>query len=140
LRSIAEMTQTSLAEPSASERGAIEMRACVLREPGRPVAVYTVGRAPPRRGEVLVRVAAAGVCHSDLHLADGALGPGRAPIVLGHEGAGVVEAVGEGVAGVGVGDHVAFCFVPSCGLCAACRAGRRTLCEPAGSNGVAGML
>jgi S-(hydroxymethyl)glutathione dehydrogenase / alcohol dehydrogenase len=117
-----------------------EMRAAVLREPGRPVAVETVLLEPPRRGEVLVRIAAAGVCHSDLHLADGALGPGRAPIVLGHEGAGVVEAVGEGVAGVGVGDHVAFCFVPSCGLCAACRAGRRTLCEPAGSKGVAGML
>ncbi len=120
--------------------GVIEMRAAVLREAGRPVATETVLLAAPRRGEVLVRVAAAGVCHSDVHLADGALGPGRWPMVLGHEGAGVVEAVGEGVVDVAPGDHVAFCFVPSCGACRACRSGRRTLCETAGRNGVGGML
>jgi len=120
--------------------GVIEMRAAVLREPGRPVSTETVLLAPPRRGEVLVRVAAAGVCHSDVHLADGALGPGRWPMVLGHEGAGVVAAVGEDVIDVAVGDHVAFCFVPSCGACRPCRAGRRTLCETAARNGVAGML
>ena len=94
----------------------------------------------PRRGEVLVRVAAAGVCRSDVHLADGTLGERRWPMVLGHEGAGVVEAVGDEVTGVAPGDRVAFCFVPSCGRCWACRAGRRTLCEPAGRNGRAGML
>jgi S-(hydroxymethyl)glutathione dehydrogenase / alcohol dehydrogenase len=120
--------------------GVIEMRAAVLREAGRPVATEPVLLAPPRRGEVLVKVAAAGVCHSDVHLADGALGAGRWPMVLGHEGAGVVEAVGEGVAEVAPGDHVAFCFVPSCGACRACRSGRRTLCETAARNGVAGML
>jgi len=126
--------------PEVKASGVIEMRAAVLREPGRPVATETVLLAPPRRGEVLVRVAAAGVCHSDLHLADGSLGGGRWPMVLGHEGAGVVEAVGEGVIDVAVGDHVAFCFVPSCGSCRACRAGRRTLCETAARNGVAGTL
>ena len=67
---------------------------------------------PPRAGEVLVRVAAAGVCHSDVHLADGELGDGRWPMVLGHEGAGVVEAVGRASTHVAPGDHVAFCFVP----------------------------
>ena len=118
----------------------LEMRAVVLREPGRPVGVETVTLAPPRRGEVLVRVAAAGVCHSDVHLADGRLGAGRWPMVLGHEGAGVVEAVGEGVDALSIGDHVAFCFVPACGFCPACRAGRRTLCETAGRFGVTGML
>jgi Zn-dependent alcohol dehydrogenase len=118
----------------------IEMRAVVLREPARAVEVERVLLAPPRRGEVLVRVAAAGVCHSDVHLADGLLGPGRWPMVLGHEGAGVVEAVGEGVIDLAPGDHVAFCFVPACGACPACRAGRRTLCETAGRHGVAGML
>jgi S-(hydroxymethyl)glutathione dehydrogenase / alcohol dehydrogenase len=118
----------------------IEMRAAVLREPGRPVEVERVLLAPPRRGEVLVRVAAAGVCHSDVHLAEGRLGPGRWPMVLGHEGAGVVEAVGEDVIDVAAGDHVAFCFVPACGACPACRAGRRTLCETAARHGVAGML
>ena len=74
----------------------VQMRACVLREPG-AVATETVSLAAPRAGEVRVRIAAAGVCHSDLHLADGKLGDGRWPIVLGHEGAGVVDAVGEGV-------------------------------------------
>jgi S-(hydroxymethyl)glutathione dehydrogenase / alcohol dehydrogenase len=129
--------------PAADDRlagAALEMRAAVLREPGRPVALETVRLEPPRRGEVLVRVAAAGVCHSDVHLADGRLGPGRWPMVLGHEGAGVVEAVGPGVEGLAIGDHVAFCFVPACGACGACRAGRRTLCETAGQFGVAGML
>jgi S-(hydroxymethyl)glutathione dehydrogenase/alcohol dehydrogenase len=132
----------SRARPAAAvDAGAgLEMRAAVLREPGRPVAVETVLLSPPRRGEVLVRVVAAGVCHSDLHLAEGRLGAGRWPMVLGHEGAGVVEAVGEGVDAVSIGDHVAFCFVPACGACGACRAGRRTLCETAARSGVAGTL
>jgi S-(hydroxymethyl)glutathione dehydrogenase/alcohol dehydrogenase len=118
----------------------LQMRAVVLREPGRPVAVQTVLLEPPRRGEVLVRVVAAGVCHSDVHLADGLLGEGRWPMVLGHEGAGIVQAVGDAVDAVAPGDHVAFCFVPSCGLCEACRSGRRTLCQPAARNTVAGTL
>ncbi len=118
----------------------IETRAAVLREPGRPVAVETVVLKPPRRGEVRVRVAAAGVCHSDVHLADGLLGDGRWPMVLGHEGAGVVDAVGEGVTEIAPGDHVAFCFVPSCGSCGPCRSGRRTLCEVAGVSLLAGTM
>jgi S-(hydroxymethyl)glutathione dehydrogenase/alcohol dehydrogenase len=126
--------------PAAGVTTALEMRACVLREPGQPVTVEPVTLEPPRTGEVLVRIAAAGVCHSDVHLADGRLGPGRWPMVLGHEGAGVVEAVGEGVSGLAPGDHVVFCLVPSCGLCPACRSGRRTLCEPVGRNSVAGTL
>jgi S-(hydroxymethyl)glutathione dehydrogenase / alcohol dehydrogenase len=126
--------------PRPSVADPIEMAAVVLREPGRPVAVETVLLSGPRRGEVLVRVVAAGVCHSDVHLADGLLGTGRWPMVLGHEGAGVVAAVGEGVDDVAVGDRVAFCFVPSCGYCRMCRAGRRTLCEIAARNGVAGTL
>jgi S-(hydroxymethyl)glutathione dehydrogenase / alcohol dehydrogenase len=120
--------------------GVIETRAAVLRQPGRPVEIETVLLEPPRRGEVRVRVAAAGVCHSDVHLADGLLGEGRWPMVLGHEGAGVVDAVGEGVTELAPGDHVAFCFVPACGACGPCRAGRRTLCESARSNLVAGTM
>ena len=118
----------------------MRVRAAVLHEPGAPLVVEEVELAPPKAHEVLVRVAAAGVCHSDLHLAEGALGEGRWPIVLGHEGAGVVEAVGEGVTHVAPGDRVGFSFVPSCRECAACLAGRFTMCEPAGVNGVAGML
>ncbi len=121
-------------------RSHLQMRAAVLREPGRPVAVEEVLLDPPRRDEVLVRVAAAGVCHSDVHLADGVLGDGRWPIVLGHEGAGVVQAVGEDVDELALGDHVVFCMVPSCGVCSACRAGRRTLCKPAGRSSFAGTL
>ena len=115
------------------------MRAVVLREPG-DVRVEEVHLAPPRAGEVLVRVAACGICHSDVHLADGSLGAGRWPMVLGHEGAGTVEAVGDGVVHVEPGDRVVFCMIPSCGTCSACRAGRPTLCGPAGDAGFRGAL
>ena len=115
------------------------MRAVVLREPG-DVRVEEVTLAPPKAGEVLVRIAACGVCHSDLHLADGNLGDGRWPMVLGHEGAGTVEAVGEGVVHVAPGDRVMLCMIPSCGACAACRAGRPTFCGPAGKASVRGTL
>ena len=116
------------------------MRAVVLREPGRPVTVEEVELDPPKAGEVLVRVAAAAVCHSDVRLSDGELGDGRWPMVLGHEGAGVIETVGEGVMHLSPGDHVAFSFVPACRGCRFCLAGRPNLCEPAGRNAVAGML
>lgn len=116
------------------------IRAAVLREPGSPVRVEDVELDPPEAGEVLVRVAAAGVCHSDVCLADGELGDGRWPMVLGHEGAGVVEAVGDGVAHVAPGDHVGFCIVPACRECAECLRGRPNLCIPAGRNSVRGVL
>jgi S-(hydroxymethyl)glutathione dehydrogenase/alcohol dehydrogenase len=116
------------------------MRAAVLHEPGEPLVVEEVELDPPKAGEVLVKVAAAGVCHSDLHLADGALGRGRWPIVLGHEGAGIVHAVGEGVTSVAVGQPIGFSFVPSCRACTACRAGRFNLCAPAAVNGRRGTL
>ncbi|MEO5632310.1 Zn-dependent alcohol dehydrogenase [Gaiella sp.] len=117
----------------------MRMRAAVLHEPGH-VVVEEVELDSPRAGEVLVKVAAAGVCHSDLHLVDGHLGDGRWPMVLGHEGAGVVEAVGEGVTHVVVGDPVGFSFVPSCRKCPACLAGRFNMCGPAGTNGAKGAL
>ena len=125
---------------TSSNATELTIRACVLREPGRPVGVETVTLEPPRASEVLVRIVAAGVCHSDVRLADGGLGAGRWPMVLGHEGAGVVEAVGAGVGGLAAGDHVVLSLVPSCGRCAACRSGRRTLCEPVGDSSFAGML
>jgi len=118
----------------------IEVRAAVLHEAGAPLSVETIGLDPPGAGEVLVRVAAAGVCHSDVRLADGDLGDGRWPTVLGHEGAGVVEAVGPGVGTVAPGDRVAFCFVPACRACGACGAGRFNLCETAAEHAWAGTL
>lgn len=118
----------------------MRIRAAVLRAPGLPVSVEEVELDPPRAGEVLVRVAAAGVCHSDVRLADGELGPDRWPMVLGHEGAGVVEEVGAGVTHVAPGDHVAFCFVPACRACRFCLAGKPNLCEPAALNALRGTL
>jgi S-(hydroxymethyl)glutathione dehydrogenase/alcohol dehydrogenase len=118
----------------------MRIRAAVLHHPGRPVTVEQVELDPPRAREVLVRVAAAGVCHSDLRYADGELGPGRWPMVLGHEGAGVVETVGPGVTHVAPGDHVAFCFVPACRACRYCLAGKPNLCEVVARYGAAGML
>src|SRR5262249_43929668 len=118
----------------------MRIRAAVLHEPGRPVAVEEVELDGPKAGEVLVRVAAAGGCHSDGHLADGVLGGGRWPMVLGHEGAGVVERVGEGVTHVTPGDRVAFCFVPACDACRFCLAGKSNLCGLAGENAVRGTL
>ena len=115
-------------------------RAAVLHAYGAALEVCEIELGPPGPGEVLVRVAAAGVCHTDLHLADGHLGAGRHPMVLGHEGAGVVEEAGEGVTHVAAGDRVAFCFVPSCGACGACAAGRRNLCEVAAANAWAGTM
>jgi Zn-dependent alcohol dehydrogenase len=118
----------------------MRIQASVLHTYGQPLEVCELELDPPGPGEVLVRVAAAGICHSDLHLADGHLGPGRHPMVLGHEGAGIVERVGEDVNHVAPGDPVAFCLVPACGRCRACAAGRRTLCETAAAAAWAGTL
>jgi S-(hydroxymethyl)glutathione dehydrogenase / alcohol dehydrogenase len=118
----------------------MRIRAAVLSEPRQPLVIEEVELAPPRDDEVLVRVAAAGVCHSDVRLADGELGAGRWPMVMGHEGAGVVEAVGAAVTHVAPGDHVGFCIVPACRACAECTAGRFHLCLPAGENGPRGVL
>ena len=87
-----------------------------------------------------MRVVAAGVCHSDVRYANGELGEGHWPIILGHEGAGVVEEVGEGVTHVEPGDHVAFCFVPACRACRYCLAGKPNLCEVVAEHGAKGML
>ena len=90
------------------------MRAAVLWERGQPLSVEDVELDPPGAGEVLVEIKAAGVCHSDLHPARGDW-PLRTPLVLGHEGAGVVQEVGSGVTRVKPGDHIVFCWAPACG-------------------------
>ena len=106
----------------------MRMRAAVLEEFGQPLAVQEVDLADPRAGEVLVRLVACGVCHTDLYTASGADPSGYAPAVLGHEGAGVVEAVGEGVSSLSPGDHVVTLFSPQCGECVHCRDPRTNLC------------
>jgi NDMA-dependent alcohol dehydrogenase len=106
----------------------MKIQAAVFYEPGRPFVVETLDLEPPRAGEVLIKVAAAGVCHSDWHLMTGAT-KHATPVVPGHEGAGVVEAVGPGVSRVKPGDHVALSWAPSCGECFYCLDDRPSLCE-----------
>ncbi len=103
-------------------------RAAVLWEQRAPLSVEPVELEPPGPGEVLVEVKAAGVCHSDLHPACGDW-PARTPLVLGHEGAGIVREVGPAVSQVSIGDHVVFCWAPACGTCPSCLAGRPVLCD-----------
>ena len=105
------------------------MRASVLFEQGKPLSVEELELEPPRTGEVLVRMAASGVCHSCLHAADGSWKGVPVPIVLGDEGAGVVEEVGPGVDELEPGDHVILSWAPTCGRCHYCVIGRPNLCE-----------
>jgi S-(hydroxymethyl)glutathione dehydrogenase / alcohol dehydrogenase len=106
----------------------MKIRAAVLEEFGRPLVVQEVDLADPGPGEVLVRLHACGVCHTDMYTASGVDPSGYAPTVLGHEGAGVVERVGEGVSLVGEGDHVVTLFSPQCGDCVHCRSLLTNLC------------
>ena len=106
----------------------MRMRAAVLEEFGRPLVVQELELGEPRAGEVLVRLVACGVCHTDLYTASGVDPSGYAPAVLGHEGAGVVERVGEGVASLSPGDHVITLFSPQCGECMHCLDPRTNLC------------
>src|SRR5712664_14624 len=105
------------------------MRASVLFEQRTPLKVEDVELEAPRAGEVRVRMAASGVCHSCLHAADGSWKGVPVPIVLGDEGAGVVEAVGPSTQGLTVGDHVILSWAPTCGRCHYCVIGRPNLCE-----------
>src|SRR5918911_1172142 len=106
----------------------MNINAAILWEQGAPLSVEAASLGGPRAGEVLVEVRAAGVCHSDLHPARGEW-PVRTPLVLGHEGAGVVREVGEGVKTFKPGDHVVFCWAPPCGVCPPCKEGRPVLCD-----------
>ncbi len=106
----------------------MRIRAAVLEEFGSPLAVQDVELAGPGPGEVLVRLLACGVCHTDLYTASGADPSGYAPCVLGHEGCGTVEAVGDGVTSVAPGDRVVTLFSPQCGECVHCRSPKTNLC------------
>jgi S-(hydroxymethyl)glutathione dehydrogenase/alcohol dehydrogenase len=106
----------------------VKVRAAVLERFGEPLELQEVDLAEPKAGEALVRLVACGVCHTDLYTASGADPSGYAPTVLGHEGAGVVEGVGEGVSSVAPGDHVVTLFSPQCRECAHCRDPRTNLC------------
>lgn len=125
----------------------MRIRGAVLREMGlpapyaesHPLEIAELELDPPGPGELLVRVRAAGLCHSDLSVIDGSR-PRVMPMVLGHEAAGEVAELGPGTEGFAPGDHVVLSFVPTCGACAACRAERGWLCEPGNAANAAGTL
>ena len=125
----------------------IKCRAAVLFDMGlsrpfaksKPVKIEEIELDPPGFGEVLVKVAAAGLCHSDLSVVNGNR-PRAMPMVLGHEGSGVIEGLGEGVDDYEIGDHVVFIFVPSCGKCISCKEGKPALCDPGLAANGAGTL
>src|SRR6201988_508723 len=106
----------------------MQINAAILWEQGKPLSVETATLDGPGEGEVLVEVKAAGVCHSDLHPARGDW-PAKTPLVLGHEGTGIVREVGTGVTKVRRGDHVVFYWAPACGMCPMCAEGRPVLCD-----------
>ncbi|WP_158044987.1 zinc-dependent alcohol dehydrogenase family protein [Skermanella pratensis] len=125
----------------------MKAKAAVLHEIGlprpyadsKPLHIEEIELAPPGRGEMLVRIKAAGLCHSDLSVINGDR-PRPMPMALGHEAAGIVEEIGDGVTEFQPGDHVALVFVPSCGLCGPCSEGRPALCEPGAAANGAGTL
>src|SRR3954469_21067039 len=106
----------------------MQIRAAVLERFAEPLEVQDVELEGPRSGEVLVRLRACGICHTDMYSASGADPSGYAPTVLGHEGAGVVEQVGDGVTSVAPGDHVVTLFSPQCGECIHCLSPKTNLC------------
>src|SRR5579871_1761346 len=106
----------------------MRIRAAVLEGFGQPLVVSEVNLAEPEAGEVLVRLVACGVCHTDMYTASGADPSGYAPTVLGHEGCGIVDGVGEGVTSVAKGDRVVTLFSPQCRECEHCRSPKTNLC------------
>ena len=106
----------------------MKTKAAILWEPGQPWSVEEVELDPPKEGEVRVKLVATGMCHSDDHARTGDM-PIVTPVIGGHEGAGVVDEVGPGVGDLAVGDHVVLSFVPACGKCRWCSAGKQNLCD-----------
>lgn len=107
----------------------IKSRAAVAFGPGQPLKIVEVDVAPPKAGEVLVRIIASGVCHTDAFTLSGDDPEGLFPVILGHEGGGIVEAVGEGVTSLEVGDHVIPLYTAECGTCRYCTSGKTNLCS-----------
>jgi len=107
----------------------MKSRAAVAWEAGKPLSIEEIDVAGPKAGEVLVRIVATGVCHTDAFTLSGADPEGAFPVILGHEGGGIVEEVGEGVTSLKVGDHVIPLYTPECGECEFCRSGKTNLCQ-----------
>ena len=106
----------------------MKTKAAVVYEPGKRIEIEELDLDGPKDGEVLIRYTHAGLCHSDIHIAHGDL-PARLPMILGHEGAGIIEEVGPGVTRVKPGDHAVLSFIPNCGVCRYCATGRQSICD-----------
>ena len=122
------------ARPTTWGYHTVKTKAAILWEVNTPWSVEEIELDPPKAGEVLVKMAASGLCHSDEHLVTGDL-PFELPIIGGHEGAGVVEEVGDNVSWLAPGDHVVFGFIPSCGRCPSCSTGHQNLCDLGAAHG-----
>ncbi|WNG51770.1 S-(hydroxymethyl)glutathione dehydrogenase/class III alcohol dehydrogenase [Archangium minus] len=107
----------------------IKSRAAVAWAANRPLEIEEIDVAPPKKGEVLLRMVATGVCHTDAYTLSGKDPEGLFPVILGHEGGAIVEEVGEGVTSVKPGDHVIPLYTPECRECKFCRSGRTNLCQ-----------
>ena len=107
----------------------MKSRAAVAWEAGKPLSIEQVDLEGPRAGEVLVRIVATGVCHTDAFTLSGDDPEGQFPVILGHEGGGIVEEIGAGVSSVKIGDHVIPLYTPECGVCKFCRSGKTNLCQ-----------
>src|SRR5450631_487642 len=107
----------------------MKTRAAVAWEADKPLSIEEVDLAGPKAGEVLVRIVATGVCHTDAFTLSGADPEGMFPVILGHEGGGIVEEVGTGVTSVKAGDHVIPLYTPECGTCEFCLSGKTNLCQ-----------
>lgn len=118
----------------------MKTRAAVAWGPGEPLKIEEVDLQLPKQGEVLVRIVATGVCHTDAYTLSGSDPEGIFPAILGHEGAGIVEAVGEGVTSVEVGDHVIPLYTPECGECKFCQSGKTNLCQAIRSTQGQGLM
>lgn len=113
---------------SSTECKTITCKAAVAWEPGKPLSIEEIEVAPPRAHEVRIRIHYTGVCHTDAYTLSGKDPEGAFPIVLGHEGAGIVESIGEGVTSVRLGDHVVALYTPECRECKFCKSGKTNLC------------
>ncbi len=107
----------------------MKVKAAVAWEAGKPLSIETVDLEPPKKGEVLVKMIATGVCHTDAYTLSGTDPEGKFPAILGHEGGGIVEEVGEGVTTLKVGDHVIPLYTAECGTCKFCKSNKTNLCQ-----------
>jgi NDMA-dependent alcohol dehydrogenase len=118
----------STVNEAVGQEPCMKTKAAVVYEAGKPIEIEELDLDGPKDGEVLIRYTYAGLCHSDVHVAHGDL-EARLPMVLGHEGAGIIEEVGPGVTRVKAGDHVVCSFIPNCGVCRYCASGQQSICD-----------